>query len=140
MSTVTDSPDQNSPYMLFFRGHDWDRGKSREETERIMASVSAWFEDLQRHGVVRGGAPLAREGKFVSGRDRSVADGPFAESKEVVGGYLVVEVDSLETATEIARRCPTLEHGIAIEVRPMLSECPISKRLREQQQPALATA
>lgn len=133
MSTFTDSPEQTSSYMLLFRGHDWDRGKSREETERIMASVAAWFEGLQQQGVVRGGHPLAREGKFVSGHDRTVADGPFAESKEVVGGYLVVEVASLETATEIARKCPTLDHGIAIEVRPMLRECPITKRLREQQ-------
>jgi len=133
MSTFTDSPEQNLPFMLLFRGHDWDRGKSREETERIMASVGAWFESLQKQGVVRGGHPLAREGKFVSGQERTVADGPFAESKEVVGGYLVVEVDRLETATEIARQCPTLDHGIVIEVRPMLCECPITKRLREQQ-------
>ena len=139
MNTDTTSSKQTAPYMLFFRGCDWDAGKTREQAQAIMDNVMGWFTGLQEQGIVRGGQPLAREGKLVSGTARTVADGPFAESKEVIGGYLVVEVDSIETAIEIARRCPTLDHGIAIEVRPMLAECPIMKRLREQQ-PALAAA
>lgn len=126
-------------YMLLFRGPDWDTGRTREETQQIMDKVMSWFDGLAKRGIVRGGAPLARAGKLVSGSSRTVADGPFAESKEVVGGYLMVAVDSLEEATAIARACPTLDYGIAVEVRPMLEECPIMKRLREQDE-ALAKA
>jgi hypothetical protein len=120
-----------SPFLLFFRGPDWDRGRTREETEQIMEKVAAWFDGLQRRGAVLGGAPLAREGMRVTGSGRTVSDGPFAESKEVVGGYLVLAAKSLADAAAAARECPTLDFGIDIEVRPMLSECPIAKRLRE---------
>lgn len=123
----------DTPFLLLFRGPDWDEGRTREETERIMEQVKAWFDGLQKRGVVRGGAPLARAGKLVSGTGRMVADGPFAESKEVIGGYLMIAVPDLAAATAIARDCPTLDCGIAIEVRPMLDECPIAKRLRERE-------
>ena len=130
------STSENTPaapqYMLLFSGPDWDTGRTREETQRIMDKVTSWFEGLAQRGIVRGGAPLGRAGKLVSGKSRTVADGPFAESKEVVGGYLTIAVDSLAEATAIARECPTLDYGISIEIRPVLDECPISKRLREQ--------
>ena len=69
---------------------------------------------------------------------REVADGPFTESKEVIGGYLVLQVAVLDEAVAIARQCPTLDFGITVEVRPMLDECPISARLREKQTCATA--
>jgi hypothetical protein len=125
--------------MLLFRGHDWDQGVTREETQRRMDRVMAWFEGLNRRDVVRGGNPLAREGKIVSkSAATTISDGPFAESKEVVGGYLVVQVPTFDDAITIAATCPTLDFGIDVEVRPMLDDCPISKRLREQQTLAAA--
>ena len=136
--TADIKPEQETQYLLIFRGHDWDHGKSPEEARGIMDRVMAWFDGLQRRGIVRGGRPLAREGKLVSGRSRTVADGPFAESKEVIGGYLIVAVDTMADATAIARECPTLDHGISIEVRPLLWECPVTKRIMEQ--PALSAA
>jgi hypothetical protein len=57
-----------------------------------------------------------------------VVDGPFAESKEAVGGYLVLLADDLNEAVEIARSMPTLKYGITVEVRPILAECPIFQR------------
>lgn len=133
------TPNPGSPFMLFFRGHDWDEGMSREETQRVLDRLTAWIEGLQQAGVMRGGSPLARAGSVVSERQvRAVADGPFAEAKEIIGGYLAVEVADLAAAVAIARKCPTLGHGITIEVRPVLAECPIVQRLREQ--PALAAA
>ena len=116
--------------MLLFHGPDWDAGRTHAETSRIMEQVRDWFSTLERRGIVRGGAPLARAGRIVSGAGRTVADGPFAESKEVVGGYLTVAVSSLNEATAIARECPTLDYGISIEIRPVLDECPIARRLR----------
>ncbi len=130
MNPTPQNAASETPFLLLFRGPDWDTGRTREETQRIMDRVSAWFESLQKRGVVRGGAPLERKGKLVSGTARVVADGPFAESKEVIGGYLMIAAPDLAAATAIARDCPTLDCGIAIEIRPVLDECPISKRLR----------
>ena len=125
--------------MLLFRGPDWDAGVSREETQQRMDRVMAWFDGLQARGIVRAGNPLARKGVVLSGKNsREVADGPFTESKEVIGGYLVLQVAVLDEAVAIARQCPTLDFGITVEVRPMLDECPISARLREKQTCATA--
>ena len=78
------------------------------------------------------------------GNGNLVVDGPFAESKEAVGGYLVLQADDLDEAVEIARSMPTLKNGVSVEVRPILAECPIFERHREVLQRAkeqlLATA
>jgi len=132
-STPANPPAADTPFLLLFRGPDWDTGRTPEETEHIMEQVQAWFEGLQKRGVVRGGAPLERTGKLVSGSGRDVMDGPFAESKEVIGGYLMIAVPDLTAATAIACDCPTLDCGITIEVRPMLDDCPISQRLRTRE-------
>ena len=58
-------------------------------------------------------------------------DGPFTETKEAVGGYLVLQAESLNEAVEVARSMPTLRYGISVEVRPILAECPIFERHRE---------
>lgn len=132
-TTTTTSPSSPiSQYLLLFRGDDWDQGLSREETQRAMDRVGAWFESLEARGLVKAGQPLAREGTVLTAKgERPLADGPYAESKEVVGGYLLVETGSFEEAVEIARGCPMRARGIEIEVRPVLDECPISQRLRE---------
>jgi hypothetical protein len=95
-----------------------------------MDRVMTWFEGVQQAGKVKAGQPLGREGRIVS--RRVVADGPFAEAKEAIGGYLLLEVDNLDEAVAIARTCPTLEYNITIEVRPVLDECPCFKRAREK--------
>lgn len=122
--------ESTNQYMLLFRGPDWDHGLSPEELQNTMDRVMTWFEGVQQTGKVKGGQPLGREGRIVS--RRAVADGPFAESKEAVGGYLLLEVDNLDEAVAIARTCPTLEYNITIEVRPVLNDCPCFKRAREK--------
>ena len=122
-------------FLLLFRGEHWDKGLSPEELERLMAQVMAWFDGLKEQGRVKAGQPLGPEGKVISGkkeRGRTVADGPFAESKEAVGGYLLVHADNIDEAVAIAKSNPTLEYGITIEVRPVLEECPIFERTRKQ--------
>jgi hypothetical protein len=133
------SPNTTSEYMLFFRGPDWDEGLSTSELEQAMSKVGAWFEGLQAQGKIKGGNPLARNGQIVSGRKGgSVTDGPFTESKEAVGGYLLLEADSMEEAVSIAERCPTLAYGITVEVRRVLEECPCFLRARARLAEALA--
>src|SRR2546423_4509995 len=75
-----------SDYLLLFRGNVWDRGLSPAQLQKAVSDWMAWFERLKAEGKCTGGHPLENEGKVVSGKQRSVADGPFAESKEAIGG------------------------------------------------------
>ena len=119
--------------MLLFRGAQWDKGLSSGELQQLMGQVMAWLEGLQQQGKVKTGQPLGEEGRTVSGKKgRPVADGPFAESKEAVGGYLLLQADNLDEAVAIAKSNPTLEYGVTIEVRPVLEECPIFQRAKKQ--------
>jgi hypothetical protein len=126
------TPTNTSEYLLFFRGPDWDIGVSNTELQQRLDSVMAWFDQVQQQGKVKAGQPLAREGRMVSGKSRSVADGPFAESKEAVGGYLLLTGVTFDEAVAVAKSCPTLDYGITIEVRPVLEDCPCFKRARER--------
>ena len=133
------APNPTSEYMLLFRGPHWDRGVSRDELQQRMDRIMAWFEGIKAQGRVKGGQPLGPENKIISGKNgRLVADGPFAESKEAVGGFLQIEADSLDEAVAIASSATMVDYGVTIEVRPVLEECPCFKRVREQL--ALATA
>ena len=114
--------------MLLFRGPHWDRGLSPQELQAAMGKVMAWFEDLNGRGKIKAGQPLAAQGRVISSGAGLVVDGPFAETKETVGGYLLLQADDLNEAIEIARTAPTLQYGITVEVRPILAECPIFQR------------
>lgn len=114
-------------YMLIFRGTDWHKGLSPEKMQEVAGEWMAWFKRLSDQGKAVSGNPLEAQGKIVSGKGgRVVADGPFAESKEAIGGYFLLKVDSLEEAVAIARDCPGLDYGTRVEVRPVLAECPIT--------------
>jgi len=67
-----------------------------------------------------------------------VSDGPFAESKETIGGYILLKVNTLDEAVAIAQECPGLSYGIQVEVRPVAGECPIAEELRSEAQLARA--
>jgi hypothetical protein len=116
-------------YMLLFRGPHWDRGLSQQELQVAMDKVMSWFEELNTRGKIKAGQPLAAQGRTICGGNGGlVVDGPFAESKEAVGGYLMLRADNLNEAVEIARSAPMLKYGITVEVRPILAECPIFQR------------
>jgi hypothetical protein len=132
------APNPTTDYLFLFRGEHWDKGLSPEELQQIMDKVTAWFEGLQQQGKVKASQPLGPVGRTVSGKGRTVSDGPFTESKEVVGGYLLLQADDLDAAVAIAKSCPSVDYGITIEVRPVLEECPIFERARARM--ALATA
>jgi hypothetical protein len=135
MNTTANS----SEYLLLFRSTNWDKNLSPAEMQRIMGETMAWFERLRRQGKLKAAQPLFEEGKIVSGKQgRSVADGPFAESKEAVGGYLLLATDTLEEAVEIAKGWPLLECGATVEVRPVAPECPSFLQIREQMAHATA--
>jgi hypothetical protein len=107
-----------SEYMLLFRGTDWDRGLSSEEIQNVMNRWIAWLDRLAEQGKARAGQPLTDQGKVISGKKgQTILDGPFAESKEAVAGYILLQVDNLDEAMEIAKECPGLDYGLSVEVR-----------------------
>ncbi len=124
--------------MLIFRGGDWYKGLSPEEMQKITDQWMAWFNRLKEENKCVAGNPLEREGKIVSGKNRVVSDGPFAESKETIGGYFLLKVNNLDEAVAIAQECPGLPYGIRVEVRPVAGECQIAEALRTE--PQLASA
>jgi hypothetical protein len=118
--------DNRSGYMLLFVGMDWHRGLSPEQTQKVSEDWMTWFKALMEEGKAVAGHPLGLEGKSVSGRNRAVTDGPFAEAKEAIGGYFLLNVVTLDEAVAIARQCPGLPFGAKVEVRPVLSNCPLA--------------
>src|ERR1700733_7936964 len=105
-------------YMLLFRGTDWNRGLSSEEIQNVMNRWIAWLDRLVEQGKTSAGQPLTNQGKVISGKKgQTVLDGPFAESKEAVAGYILLQVNNLDEAVEIAKECPGLDYGLTVEVR-----------------------
>lgn len=130
--------DKNA-YMLIFRGNEWHKGLSAEEMQKISDQWRAWFKGLTEQGKALAGNPLEPRGKVVSGTGgRVVMDGPFAESKEAIGGYFLLQVGSLEEAVAIAQQCPGLPYGAKVEVRPVMDHCPLAGEAQAEGQPALA--
>ena len=127
------TPGKTNEYMLLFRGTDWYAGLSPEEMQQVMDKWMSWFKGLTERGTAIAGSPLEREGKVVSGKNgRVVADGPFAESKETVGGYFLLRVNSLDEAVAIAQQCPGLPYGIRVEVREVAGQCAMARELQAE--------
>lgn len=123
-------------YLILFRGTDWHKTLSPEEIQKIMADWTEWVESLGREGKLLGGNPLENEGRVLSMKSGALSDGPFTESKEAIGGYFLLQVDTLEEAVEIGQRCPALPYGIEVEVRPVAPACPAQRMAAEARQAA----
>ena len=132
---------QNTEYMLLFRGTHWDKNLSPEELQNVMGQWAEWFDGLVQQGKIKSANPLMDEGKIVSWKKgQTVADGPFAESKEAIGGYFLLQKSDLDEALEIAKQCPTLKYGLTVEVRPVADQCPHLQRAKIDRRFAHATA
>jgi hypothetical protein len=105
-------------FMYLFRG-GMDNTQSPETMQAHMQKWQVWMEKLAKNGSMIGGDPLQRTGKQVSGKKMVVTDGPFVESKEIVGGYIVVMAKDLDEAVEISKGCPIFEADGKLEVRPV---------------------
>lgn len=108
---------------LFLCCYDEDHWEAIPEAERdeIMRAYGAWIEGLERSGQHLASGQLARSSNAVTLRGKSgrpiITDGPFAETKEQLGGYHLVECRDLDEAIAIAERIPTLRVEGTIEVR-----------------------
>jgi hypothetical protein len=107
-------------FIFLFRGGDASKMDfSPEEMQQHMQKWGVWMNGLAERGILKGGEPLKKQGKVVKleGTEKIVTDGPFTETKELIGGYLLINAENLEAACEIAKGCPIYENHGKVEVR-----------------------
>ena len=107
-------------FMFIFRSRTDLPAPTPEEMQNNMQLWFAWVEKLKKQNIYVAGEALMPPGKLVKGAQPLVTDGPFAESKEVVGGFFVVKANSFEEASELAKECPDLPGGGTVEVREVM--------------------
>ncbi len=108
-----------SEFVYLYRGGR--RAESPDEGEKQMQRWVKWLQDLSAKGHIKDqGQPLEVDGKVVRGKDRAITDGPYPESKDLVGGYTLIEAKDLAQAAELAGGCPILEFDGLVEVRPVM--------------------
>jgi hypothetical protein len=111
---------KKSQFLLLFRHPQDGPDPSPEEMQQIFGQWMAWMKGMKAKGQFVVADRLEDGGKVLRGPAGStVTDGPFAESKEIVGGFVIVTADSLADASAIARGCPGFAYGTIVEVRPI---------------------
>jgi len=109
-----------SEFVYLYRGGERMPG-SPEQAQQQMQKWMGWLKELTDKGHIKDpGHPLESSGKLVKGKPKTVTDGPFAEAKDVVGGYTLVQARDVAQAVELTSGCPILEVGGFVEVRPVM--------------------
>jgi len=103
-------------YLLLFRGGEM-QGLTEEDRNKHLAKWGEWIGGLSKEGKFVSGEPLGGESRVITGKKMTITDGPYAESKELVGGYLIIKAADLNGATEISRGCPIYEVNGTTEIR-----------------------
>ena len=106
-------------YMFIFIGGDASH-LSPEAQQAGMEKWFAWVKKLQQQGRYDSGEALVPGGKTIKGVKKTVTDGPFAESKEIVGGYFVIKAKDIAEATEMAKEYPDFELGGTVQIREVV--------------------
>jgi hypothetical protein len=105
-------------FVYLYRGQELSA--SPEEMQRTTAKWMAWLKELSDKGHVKSfGEPLQPGGRVVKGKKKQVIDGPYAEAKDIVGGYSLIVARDIEQAVELSLGCPIFEDGGSVEVRPV---------------------
>jgi hypothetical protein len=113
---MSDSLPSKKQYLLLSRGQ-WNPEISKADIQTAIDSFYTWHAQLVSEGKFAAGHRLKVEGKLVS--QLGIIDGPFTESKEVLGGYWFIFADSLEDAAKIAADNPCLACGLSYEIRQL---------------------
>ena len=97
---------------------------SPEQMQQMLQKWQTWIaEGIQQGWMLDTGDALKKEGRVVNAR-KVVSDGPFIEVKEIVGGFSIVQADTLDAAAELAKGCPVFLRGGSVEVRPLQGLAP----------------
>ena len=105
-------------YMFLFRGGlDFSKA-SPEQLQQAMANWKNWVEELKKEGIYNSGERLVRtDAAVVKGSTKQILDGPYTESKEIVGGYISIKAENLKKAIEISKDCPIFNYDGNVEIR-----------------------
>ena len=110
-------------FAFLFRGRKWP--SSAEQQQKTLERWGAWMADLEQRGLIPNrGIPLEDKAKHVSGSGKVVHDGPFAEVKDLVNGFIIVSAANIEEACQLAKGCPIYDQDGVVEVRPVASMKP----------------
>ena len=112
-------------YMLFLHSDSTrPRPSSPDEVMAITKAYMAWADRMRAEGRLKGGEKLTYDaGKVMrpnGGGRVTVTDGPYAETKDIVGGYTLIEARDLDQAVELSKGCPIFESEGGVEVRPIM--------------------
>jgi hypothetical protein len=107
-----------SDFIFLFRGGE--SVGSPEQMQKHMQKWQSWMQELGKKGNFKAGEPLEKGGKVVKGSRKAVTDGPFAEAKDLVGGFMLISASNLDEAVELSKGCPIFEHEGIVEVRPVM--------------------
>lgn len=109
-------------FLYLFRSEPQAAQLSPEQMEQRLRSWMTWLDELKRDGhLVDTGNRLEPSGKVVHGKTKSITDGPYAEAKDTIGGFIVVTAKDLAQAAELAKGCPILASAGSVEVRPIFA-------------------
>lgn len=108
----------NKYMLILFDNVEAFQESSPEEMQEEIGLHMKWIENLGDH--YDSGEPLHLEAKNIKGKQKVVSDGPFIEAKEMIGGFYIINANSLDEATELAKECPVLRLGGSIEVREVM--------------------
>jgi hypothetical protein len=109
-------------FLYLFWNKPVDKPPSPEQMERLTKVWMAWMDDLRKSGhLVKPGERLDRSGKVVRGKAKVVTDGPYAEAKDTIGGYVIVQAKDIDEAVEVSKGCPIFDSDGMVEVRSIVS-------------------
>src|SRR5262245_55885598 len=111
-----------SEYLYLYRlaSDSPDIPGSPQRMQERLERWTAWFKDLEAKGYLKSlGHPLETNGTVLKDGGRTVHDGPYAESKDIVLGYSIVQARDLAEASALASGCPVLKYGGKVEIRPI---------------------
>jgi hypothetical protein len=124
VSSLTQKTSMNYAMLVYLDAERWEK-LSKDERNRVHAECGTWHEELVKSGRSRSAVGLQpiSTATTLSEKDGRViiSDGPFAETKEILGGFELVECQDLDEAIAIGKRFPALRVGSRLEVRPLVT-------------------
>jgi hypothetical protein len=106
-------------FLYLYRGGDADA--STADGQQQMQKWMAWMKELGEKGHLKAlGSPLEKTGKYVNGKEKVVSDGPFAEAKDIISRYTIIQAKDIHEAVTLSYGCPIFLNNGGVEVRPIL--------------------
>ena len=106
-------------FMLIFQG-GMPPDQGPEQMQANMSKWMAWIDKLRKKDQYVAGEPLLPGGKFITGKNKTVTDGPFTEGKELVGGFFIINAKDYDEAVKICDDYPDYHQGGSIQVRQVM--------------------